>query len=91
MPLRKQDLVRELAAYFDWYAEHRPHTHLRGRTPNEVYFGRRPANEVPRLEPRLKYPRDPGTPRQSSAIVVSALPIPRVLLFILFQQLYRDL
>ena len=31
---------------------------LQGRTPNEVYFRRKPANEKPRYEPRAKYPRD---------------------------------
>ncbi len=31
---------------------------LRGRTPDEVYFRRKPANEHPRYEPRWKYPRD---------------------------------
>jgi hypothetical protein len=48
----------ELDVYVRWHNEHRPHTYLRGRTPDEVYFGRPPANEAPRLEPRLKYPRD---------------------------------
>jgi len=37
--------------------EHRPHTALAGRTPNEVYFGRRPANSVPQSEPRPRWPR----------------------------------
>jgi hypothetical protein len=31
---------------------------LRGKTPNEVYFNRVPANEHPRFEPRTKFPRD---------------------------------
>jgi hypothetical protein len=47
-----------VAVYVRWFNEHRPHTYLRGRTPNEVYFGRKPANEQPRLEPRLEYPQD---------------------------------
>ena len=48
----------ELSAYFRWFNEHRPNMALRGRTPCEVYFGRQPANEKPRYEPRHKYPRD---------------------------------
>jgi hypothetical protein len=30
--------------YIDWCNEHRPHMTLGGRTPNEVYFGCKPAN-----------------------------------------------
>ncbi len=48
----------ELDIYVRWHNELRPHTYLGGRTPDEVYFEREPANEAPRLEPRLKYPRD---------------------------------
>ena len=40
--------------------EHWPHETLGGRTPNEVYFGRSPANNQPRLEPRRSWPR--GSP-----------------------------
>ena len=49
---------RELSAYSAWHNGHRPNMALRGRTPDEVYFRRRPANEKPRHEPRRKYPRD---------------------------------
>ena len=31
----------------DWYNEHRPHMTFSGKTPNEVYFSRSPANEQP--------------------------------------------
>ena len=48
---------RELTLYFVWYNEHRPHATLAGRTPNEVYFRLRPANQRPRLEPRKRWPR----------------------------------
>ena len=58
VPLRKADFDREISSYLAWYAEARPHMSLGGRTPNEVYYGRQPANEAPRLETRLKYPRD---------------------------------
>ncbi len=58
MPFDIEAMRAELDVYVRWFNEHRPHTYLRGRTPNEVYFGRKPANEQPRLEPRLKYPQD---------------------------------
>ena len=47
----------ELKLFLDWYNEHRPHTALRGRTPNEVYHRRRPANQSPRFETRSGWPR----------------------------------
>jgi putative transposase len=57
MPMRLRSLRRELALYAHWYNHHRPHQGLGGRTPDEVYFGRRPANERPRHEPRAGWPR----------------------------------
>jgi putative transposase len=57
VPLRREAFRREILSYVDWYNEHRPHTTLDGRTPNEVYFGRRPANRTPRIEPRTRWPR----------------------------------
>jgi transposase InsO family protein len=49
-----------VSLYVSWYNENRPHTFLYGRTPNEVYFNRRPANRAPRFEPRERWPR--GSP-----------------------------
>ena len=40
-----------------WYNQHRPHTTLGGRTPDEVYFPQRPANQSPRFESRALWPR----------------------------------
>lgn len=40
-----------------WYNEHRPHDSLGGKTPNEVYETRFPANRKPRMEPRSNWPR----------------------------------
>ncbi len=54
---RRRDFRNELTLFVTWYNEHRPHTWLDGRTPNEVYFGRRPANRKPRIEPRRRWPR----------------------------------
>ncbi|MBP85545.1 MAG: hypothetical protein CMJ64_02335, partial [Planctomycetaceae bacterium] len=48
---------RELLSFIDWYNEHRPHTTLDGQTPNEVYFGQRPAHRRPRIETRKRWPR----------------------------------
>jgi hypothetical protein len=60
IPLRREDFRRELQYILEWYNEHRPHTALGGRTPNEVYFHRFPAHRRPRFEPRPRWPR--GSP-----------------------------
>jgi transposase InsO family protein len=57
VPQRRQEFRRELLPFLDWYNEHRPHMTLDGSTPNEVYFGQRPANLRPRVEPRKRWPR----------------------------------
>ena len=57
VPQRQAGFRRELASFFAWYNEFRPHTTRDGRTPNETYFRRRPANRWPRLEPRKRWPR----------------------------------
>jgi putative transposase len=57
IPLRRARLQQELRLRIGWYNEHRPHTSLRGRTPNEVYFRKSPAHRRPRLEPRPHWPR----------------------------------
>ena len=45
VPLSRDAMRRELTSYMSWFAEHRTHQGLDGRTPNEVYDGR-PACEV---------------------------------------------
>lgn len=60
VPTNRAAFRRELAQFFGWYDESRPHSTLAGRTPNEVYFRRYPANRRPRHEPRARWPR--GSP-----------------------------
>jgi transposase InsO family protein len=60
IPLRREAFRRELVAIVSWYNECRPHMTLSGKTPDEVYYSRRPSNRRPRLEPRAQWPR--GSP-----------------------------
>ncbi len=53
---------REVSFYLNWYAEHRPHQGLDGRTPNEVYDRlpvvarkKREAKEIPRTELLVRF------------------------------------
>ncbi len=57
VPYRRRDLRDELAHFSQWYNEFRPHVWLGGATPNEIYHKRRPANRLPRFEPRARWPR----------------------------------
>jgi transposase InsO family protein len=59
VPLRLRAFRREVELFFAWYND-RPHMTLQGATPDEVYFGRRPACRAPRFEPRAARPR--GSP-----------------------------
>ena len=57
VPEDQSQFEREVGFIIEWYNEFRPHDTLGGRTPNEVYFLRPPANEQCRLEPRRRWPR----------------------------------
>ena len=57
VPLWKGELRSLLVSYLTWFHDFRPHQGLDGRTPREVYFGLKPANERPRIEPRPNWPR----------------------------------
>jgi transposase InsO family protein len=57
VPLRLDAMRLEIALYVVWYNEQRPSQTLRGRTPREVYEAVLPANEEPRFEPRVEWPR----------------------------------
>jgi putative transposase len=60
VPYDRRSLQREIALYVSWYNAHRPHSLLKARTPDEVYFGLPPACHAPRFEPRRSWPR--GSP-----------------------------
>jgi hypothetical protein len=60
VPLALGAMRRELTFYVAWFNEYRPSQALDGRTPNELYESRRPANAMARLEPRSLWPRRCG-------------------------------
>ena len=55
--LRVKAFRQQLLWFAAWYNEYRPHSTLGGKTPEEVYFQRRPASRSPRFEPRALWPR----------------------------------
>jgi hypothetical protein len=60
VPSRREAMRTELFQLLYWNNQHRPHSALGGKTPDEVYFRRFPGNRRPRLEPRPGWPR--GSP-----------------------------
>jgi hypothetical protein len=72
IPLRRESFRNELSTIIQWYNEHRPHDSLGGKTPNEVYEARFPANRKPRLEPRIGWPR--GSPCAKPQTLVAGKP-----------------
>jgi len=56
VPLYIDAMRREVGLYVLWYNTHRPSQALCGRTPQEVYERRPPANARPRYEPRRRWP-----------------------------------
>ena len=89
VPLHRVVFRRELASFFAWYNEHRPHTTLHGKTPNEVYFGLRPANRRPRIEPRKRWPR--SAPCSRPRTLIAGQPGDRFTLEVDFQDGKRNL
>ncbi|MDD4891385.1 MAG: DDE-type integrase/transposase/recombinase [Phycisphaerae bacterium] len=57
LPLRQAAMSNQAKQYAVWFNQHRPHTSLAGRTPDEVYHGKHPASRYPRVEPRARWPR----------------------------------
>lgn len=82
VPFRFDAMRCELLRVVGWYNEHRAHTTLNGRTPNEVYFRRFPANRKPRVEPRPKWAR--GSPCASPQTLVAGKPSDRFTLDVTF-------
>jgi len=64
--------LAELACFIEHYNQWRPHSFLRGRTPNEVYHQRHPARRYPRFEPRPRCPR--GAPCAATRVPVKGKP-----------------
>jgi transposase InsO family protein len=72
VPLLRRAFLRELRLFESWYNVERPHTTLKGATPDEVYFNRGPACRRPRFEPRPAWPR--GAPCASPPTLVKGKP-----------------
>jgi putative transposase len=68
VPQLQAHFRKQLTSYFAWYNEHRPHTTLHGKTPEEVYFQLRPANRRPRIEPRKRWPRSAPCARPQTLV-----------------------
>ncbi len=54
VPIDKAGFSKEITLWREWYNSYRPHMTLEGKTPDEVYFCKRSANSLPRIEPRPK-------------------------------------
>ena len=89
VPYRHDAFLRELNSVVRWYNEHRPHTWLGGRTPNEVYRGHFPANRKPRFEPRPNWPR--GSPCARPWALVRGSPGAKLVLEVSFHDGKRHL
>jgi len=82
VPKRRKNFLRELNLFKEWYNESRPHMTLGGRTPDEVYHKKRPANRSPRFEPRSRWPR--GSPCARPQTLVKGQPGVRIELQVKF-------
>ena len=83
VPYRREAFLRELTEIVAWYNEHRAHTWLGGKTPNEVYFAKFPANRRPRFEPRVRWSR--GSPCAKPWALVRGSPGAKLTLEVSFQ------
>lgn len=55
--LQRRVFQMDVHRAISWHNADRPHMTMRGATPNEVYYARRPACRRPRFEPRPGWPR----------------------------------
>ncbi len=83
LSFRAKTFRQELLWFAVWYNQHRPHTTLGGRTPDEVYFPQRPANQSPRFEPRALWPRP--APCALSQVLLKGQPGVRIELEVSYQ------
>ena len=72
VPTRCDAMIQEMNGLIDWTNQHRPHTTLGGKTPDEVYFRRFPAHCRPRIEPRPNWPR--ASPCAKPQVLVAGKP-----------------
>jgi hypothetical protein len=56
IPYGVEAMARLVEGYRGGYNQHRPHMALGGKTPDEVFYGRRSVRELPRYEPRPRFP-----------------------------------
>ena len=89
VPYRREAFRRELNEIVHWYNEHRPHTWLGGKTPNEVYYGHFPANRRPRFEPRSRWPR--SSPCAKPWALVRGSPGAKLTLEVMFHDGHKHL
>jgi len=83
LSLCQRTFCQQVQSYAAWYNTHRPHTFLNGATPDERYFGRRPANRAPRFEPPARWPR--GSPCATPQTLVKGWPGARLELVLTFE------
>lgn len=88
-PLGHNAFQEQLNEFVEWYNKHRPHTWLGGKTPNEVYFAKFPANRRPRFETRSRWPC--GSPCAKPWALVRGSPGARVELDVTFHHGRRHL
>ena len=89
IPLRRRLFHLEVGRAISWYNADRPHTTLKGATPDEVYAGRRPACKRPRFEPRPAWPR--GARCAKPQVLVKGQPGIRLELCLAFVAQHRHL
>ena len=81
----RADFEEELEAYRQWFNGFRPHMKLKGRTPQEAYFGLRAGNSKPRIEPRHGVSH--GTPCAAPRMMIAGKPGAKVRVKLSF---YKD-
>ena len=69
VPTSLDEFETELGLWCRWYNGFRPHSFLKGKTPDEAYCGHTAANTLPRIETRLKAKH--GTPCASPRMMIA--------------------